>query len=446
MRLNGLCFLLLLFSFFSSRSQQFLETHINVGSDGKVDKQGAIIYLPAHYSRSKSYPLVVFTHGMGEAGTNIKKLYRQGLPKVLKQGYRPPFDFIMVAVQRGYFSVKPEWLPGILKDCQKRWKIDNDRIYLTGISAGGWTAYGSQLNISKAFAKKFAALVINSGVTNNIDKEKLDWWKQTKTPLWAIVGAADKSYVTRNRNMVKEINKRVGGIATLTVRPGVGHGGWSDVYKGKVKLDGKNIYEWMYQFKRSGSGSSDPSPPGDDADENNDKDAKSIKINIYSGSNPYSNRSWYNWNVGKDNKKNIKTKTLDYSNGTASSIRAELSRSDRVADNGASYGAGIAPAGVLRYTSYTQKDRTLTLTGLSSSKRYTIELFGSRKKNPGLVTIYKINTTTRKISTYNNLEDRAVFKDIKPDNNKRIVVKIESANTYNYLNGFTIIETKNEDD
>lgn len=430
-----------LFFFFSSRSQQLLETQINVGSGGKVDKKSAIVYLPANYSRSKSYPLIVFTHGMGEAGTNVKKLYKQGLPKVLKQGYRPPFDFIMVAVQRTYFSVKPEWLAGILEDCEKRWNINKDRIYLTGISAGGWSAYGSQLNISPAFAKKFAAIVVNSGVTDNIEKENLDWWKQTKTPLWAIVGAADVRYVSKNARMVKEINKRVAGIAALTVRPGVGHGGWTNVYKGKVKLDGKNMWEWLYQFKRSGNGSSDPAE-----DDDSDNDANYIRVNIYSGSNPYSNSRWYNWNVGAGSEKNIKTKVLDYSDGTASTIRAELSRTDRVVDNTANYGSGIAPAGVLRYASYTQKDRTLTLSGLSSSKRYTIELFGSRRRNADMATIYKINSATRRIKTYYNFKDRAVFKDVKPNSNKRIVVTIESADTFNYLNGFTITETKSEDD
>src|SRR5690242_3522912 len=200
-----------LFLFFCSTgfSQKLFEGKINVSSGSGADYRNAIIYLPANYSNSKAYPLVLFAHGMGEAGTNIKKLYKQGLPKVLKQGYRPPFDFIMVAVQRNSFSIMPEWLPGILNDCQKRWKIDASRIYLTGLSAGGWSNYGSQLNLSPAFAKKFAAIVINSGATQNTDRKNLDWWKETKTPLWAIVGSKDKGFLAQNTYMVDEINKRV---------------------------------------------------------------------------------------------------------------------------------------------------------------------------------------------------------------------------------------------
>lgn len=431
--LRVIFFLILSCSFLFSFSQQLFETQINVSTGATAAKKAAVVYLPPKYQKGKPYPLVVFTHGIGESGNNVKKLYKQGLPKVLKQGYRPSFDFIMVAVQHHSFSVPASWLEGILEDCHKRWKIDASRIYLTGISAGGKAAYGSQLNISPKFAKKFAAIVINSGVTDG-NKKNLDWWKQTKTPLWAIVGAADKGYVGKNKYMVNEINKRVAGLASLTVRPGVGHGGWTEVYKGKVKLKGKNMWDWLYQYKRAGNDAEKDEEPAGDVS------AKQININIYGGKNAYQNNSWHNWNVGAGKESSIKTKALDYSNGTASTVRAELSSSDGVLDNSADYGSGMAPAGVLRYVSYAGKKRTLTITGLSASKKYTIELFSSRKKYRGVATSFKINNLTQKVTTYNNLNKPAVFEDVKPEKNGRIVIKIESVNTNNYLNGFTITE------
>ena len=422
----------------SAFSQQFIETKINVGTVKKPDNRAALIYLPADYSTSKRYPLVVFSHGIGEAGNNVKKLYNQGLPKVLRQGYRPPFSFIMVAVQHNSFSVKPEWLPNILDECGERWKVDKRRIYLTGISAGGLSAYGSQLNITEAFAEKFAAIVVNSGVTHNLKRENLNWWKRTKTPLWAIVGAADKSYVNRNKQLVKEINKQVAGAAKLTIRQGVGHGGWTDVYNGKVKLDGKNMWEWLYQFKRA-----DDDPQEKDEEETG---SKYVKVNIYDGTDPYRNAGWHNWDVSRNNGRDFKTETLNYSNGTASRIQAELSNSYRVVDNSANYGSGIAPAAVLRHASYNIKERTLRLTGLSPSKKYTIELFGSRKNNPGEATIYKISNAARTVKTYRNYSQRAVFENVAPDNNNRIIIRIESVKTYNYINGFAITEISDEED
>src|SRR6186997_2211280 len=72
----------------------------------------AVIYTPANYSAAKKYPLVLFMHGMGEAGTNVNLLYNTGLPNVLKGGYKPSFEFVMIAPQRSSYSVDPTWLPG----------------------------------------------------------------------------------------------------------------------------------------------------------------------------------------------------------------------------------------------------------------------------------------------------------------------------------------------
>lgn len=465
MYLRALFLFSTLFTFFLSYSQQLFEGEINVSAGGGVDNRDAVIYLPAHYSKSKSYPLVIFTHGMGEAGKDVKKLYKQGLPKVLKSGYRPSFDFIMVAVQRNSFSVSPDWLAGILKDCQKRWKIDENRIYLTGLSAGGWAIYGSQLNYSAAFAKKFAAIVINSGVTQNVNKKNFDWWKQTKTPLWAIVGGSDKGYVGKNAYMVNEINKRVPKLATLTIRSGVGHGGWTDVYNGKVKINGKNMWEWLYQFSRS---SKDTKPDNDEAnnDDDDDKDkdkdkdkdddeddettpptdvssaaaTRYIKVNIFKGANPYTGSIWNNWDVGAQKATDINAGKFKYDDGASSAVSAVLSGSYRVVDNASAYGGGMAPAGVIRYTSYAIGKRTLTISGLSRSKKYNLNLYGSRRSRINRTTVYKINQTTRKIGTTNNLMDKASFTNLTPDAKGRIVVTIENLNTYNYINGFMITE------
>lgn len=453
-----LCFTLLC-SFFSSYSQKLFEDKINVSTGAVADNREAIIYLPANYSKTKAYPLVIFTHGMGEAGKDVKKLYKQGLPLVLKKGYRPPFDFIMVAVQRGSFSVTPAWLPGILKDCERRWKIDQTRIYLTGLSAGGWAVYGSQLNISLDFAKRFAAIVINSGVTDNADKKHFDWWKQTRTPIWATVGAADKGYVGKNAYMVSEINKRVPGLASLTIRPGVGHGGWSDIYNGKLKLNGKNMWEWLYQYKRTvgdtkpggegggapnGGDGNDPAdnPKGDDNgdDEPGDARNKYIMVNVYKGLNPYLHAGWNNWDVGAVQGNDIAAGKFLYSDGKASTVTATLSSSFRVVDNLSTYGGGMVAAEVLRYTSYDTSSRVLVIKGLSPSRKYNITLYGSRRRRPGNTTLYRINDTNRTVETSDNLKEKAAFADITPDKNGRITVSIKNLNKYNYLNGFSITE------
>ena len=211
----------------------------------------AVIYLPPNYSPTTSYPLVFFFHGSGEAGTNIANMYNTGLPQVLATGYRPAFDFIMIAPQAPSYGSNPDWLPYMLADALSRFNIDQKRIYLTGLSAGGWATYGSQMNVSIDFGKKFAAIVPLSGATQDIDRTHFDWWANTKTPVWSVAGGNDLSYAENNVYFVQQINLRNPGSATATTRPGVGHGGWNDVYNGSVKHpSGLDMWQWMYQFTR----------------------------------------------------------------------------------------------------------------------------------------------------------------------------------------------------
>ncbi len=230
-------------------AQQLLTDKLELPAGGSGNN--TLVYLPAAYSKDSSYPLVIYLHGFGQAGTDVTKLYEAGLPKVLKAGYRPSFDFIMLAPQSAMYSLNPAWLPHILNDAKKRWAIDTNRIYLTGIDAGGWAAYGSQLNVSAAFAKKIAAIVTISGATQNAAKKNFAWWRQSAVPLWAIAGRQDENYRAQNAAVVDSLNKTTPGLAALTVLPGVGHSGWNDVYSGNVLLNGKTVWEWLYQFDRS---------------------------------------------------------------------------------------------------------------------------------------------------------------------------------------------------
>lgn len=230
-------------------------------SNSPTSQINAVIYLPAAYDPNRAYPLVMFFHGTGEAGTDVNVMYNNGLPKVLKAGYVPPFDFIMVAPQAPSYGVNPPWLPYILADMKSRYKIDLERIYLTGLSAGGWATWGSQMNVDQNFGKNFAALVPLSAATQDVDKTKFDWWITTLTPSWAIVGGNDLSYKEQNQDMVAQINSRVPGLAKIDVRAGIGHGGWDEIYNGTFKnSSGQNIWQWMYQYTRSTTASATPTP------------------------------------------------------------------------------------------------------------------------------------------------------------------------------------------
>ncbi|MEP7232654.1 MAG: PKD domain-containing protein [Ginsengibacter sp.] len=167
--------------------------------------------------------------------------------------------------------------------------------------------------------------------------------------------------------------------------------------------------------------------------------SKYIYVNLYGGSNPYNNAAWNNWNIGPSTATNISSGLFNYSDGTSSNIKAVISNSITTSDNGATYGSGMAPPEVLRYSCDNALPRTLTISGLSTSLQYSIDLYASRYSF-GNSTIFTINGSAVTVNTYNNLTNAAVFTNISPNTQGQIVVDIKSLTSYNYLNGFKITE------
>ncbi|HVG12010.1 MAG TPA: hypothetical protein VM843_03355, partial [Flavisolibacter sp.] len=166
--------------------------------------------------------------------------------------------------------------------------------------------------------------------------------------------------------------------------------------------------------------------------------SKVVKVNLFGGTNPYTNAEWNNWNVTSS----LASGALKYNDATTSAINATLSSSAGIKDNGVAYGSGVAPAEVLRYASSATTSRTLTVSGLSAARTYSLELFASRSDYSGNFTNFTVNGVLQSVSTYNNLTGKAVFNNLAPSAAGTIVVTIENAQTYNYINGFVLTEVK----
>jgi uncharacterized delta-60 repeat protein len=165
-------------------------------------------------------------------------------------------------------------------------------------------------------------------------------------------------------------------------------------------------------------------------------DPRYVKVNLFAGVDPIVSSEWNNWN----NLRSLHYNNFYYSDSTVSSIDAVLSARNGVNDNGSSYVGGMAPPRVLRHSSQNTGTRTLTLSGLTVSKRYSIELYASRNANPTDTTVFTVNGVSQKIGTYRNNTNRATFTNLAPNAQGQIVVTISSTKTYNYLNGFTLTE------
>ena len=98
-----------------------------------------LIHLPEGYKEgsSKKWPLILFLHGSGERGTNVQKVAVHGPPKVAPT--MKDFPFIVISPQcASGENWNDESLLGLLQEVSTKFSVDPDRVYLTGLSMGGY--------------------------------------------------------------------------------------------------------------------------------------------------------------------------------------------------------------------------------------------------------------------------------------------------------------------
>jgi predicted esterase len=203
------------------------------------------LYLPPSYAKDSSrvYPLVVFLHGFGERGIDGVKPLKHGFSQVLlnhlPQLKQPELDCLAVFPQ----SLSGHWLPlqedilvaaGVTDDVLRSYRVDPDRVYLTGISSGGTGVW----EVATAHPEVWAALVPISS-TPRLEQAPV----LKRIPCWCFHGAKDKPEgVSLVREMVREL-KSQGAAVWHSEIPKAGHNIWS-VY-GDMKL-----YRWMLSQRR----------------------------------------------------------------------------------------------------------------------------------------------------------------------------------------------------
>jgi len=196
-----------------------------------------LLFLPESYGQEKKdWPLMLFLHGAGERGNDLQLVKKHGPPKIVEK--QEDFPFIVVSPQ----CPKDQWwndnidvLINLLDDIVAKYDVDRDRIYLTGLSMGG---YGSWALGSK-YPDRFAAVAPICGGGMRIMASGLK-----DVPVWAFHGGKDKVVpLEESEEMVAAINAR-GGNAKLTVYPDAGHDSWSETY------DNQEFYDWLLNHRK----------------------------------------------------------------------------------------------------------------------------------------------------------------------------------------------------
>jgi predicted peptidase len=224
------------------------------GAATKPDTLPYRLLKPADYDPAQKYPLVVFFHGAGERGTDNKLPLTHIAPLFLKPDHRSSFPcFVLVPqcpknvkwvdtdwkleqhTQPEKMSAPMEMTIQLLENLQKEYAIDAKRIYVTGLSMGGFATW----DIIARYPKKFAAAVAVCGGADEKTAKKVK-----DLPIWAFHGALDKVVLpSRSRNMVKALQE-AGSKPKYTEYADVHHDSWKRAYANPELL------KWMFEQKR----------------------------------------------------------------------------------------------------------------------------------------------------------------------------------------------------
>lgn len=197
-----------------------------------------LLYLPKGYEDKESWPLLLFLHGAGERGEDINRVKVHGPPKMAEAGEELPFIVVSPQCPKGRWWQTFE-LATLLDEIEEKYKVDQDRIYVTGLSMGGFGTWA----LAAYQPERFAAMAPICGGGDAIRTRFA-----AGVPAWVFHGAKDSVVpLERSEKMVEALKKAKGNVEVkFTIYPEAGHDSWTESYANPA------LYEWLLQHKRTG--------------------------------------------------------------------------------------------------------------------------------------------------------------------------------------------------
>lgn len=197
------------------------------------------INLPADSILSSKPPILIFLHGRSLSGTDLNKVKRYGVISEIEKGRQIPAIVIAPQVKSGS-AWDPDKLLTLLQDIQAQYETDTNRVYVCGMSMGG---YGT-LHFIGRYPDKVTAGVALCGGGKSSDACNL-----STVPLWIQHGTADKPVpVSESRKIVKAIRACDGGKNLIYKEiTGASHGAMEREFR---KND---MYDWLFSKLKEGT-------------------------------------------------------------------------------------------------------------------------------------------------------------------------------------------------
>jgi len=197
---------------------------------------GYLLYLPPGFEAdgTAEYPLMLFLHGSGERGIDLELVKKNGPPKVAREMELP---FIILSPQCpeiAWWNVDD--VKVLLDEITADYPVDKERIYITGLSMGGFATWDMIVKYPDVFAA--AIPVCGVGYPFRLDVIK-------DLPIWAFHGQKDNVVpIEYSQKMVDALTK-VNGDIQFTIYPEANHDSWTETY------NNPEVYEWLLKQKKS---------------------------------------------------------------------------------------------------------------------------------------------------------------------------------------------------
>lgn len=218
-----------------------------------------VVYVPRDYDSSRTWPVILFLHGSGERGTDGWRQTIHGVANTIR------FEPARVPAIVVFPQAPPEtrWLDEpadaamlALDRTIAEFHGDESRVYITGLSMGG---YGT-LHLAMAHPNRFAAAVVVCGgllphpsttavrqspLTTGGDPYAITASKLRNLPIWFFHGTDDTVIpVDESRHLVEELHRAGAADVHYTEYPGVGHGAWDHAY-GEAAM-----WTWLFSQRK----------------------------------------------------------------------------------------------------------------------------------------------------------------------------------------------------
>ncbi len=193
-----------------------------------------LLYLPRDYDPTQKWPLILSLHGASLRGDDLERIKYQGLQRTIARGAHYPFIIVSPQCPTDLWW-PPEMLDALLNEIERVYPIDADRIYVTGLSMGGFGTW----DLAIKYPHRFAAIapMCGGGKPNKVSAI-------SHLPVWVFHGDRDFIVpISRSQEMVNAL-KACDADVRFTVYRGVGHDCWLQAY------DTPELYDWFLSHRR----------------------------------------------------------------------------------------------------------------------------------------------------------------------------------------------------